>query len=301
MSSFLNFIFGAVFFLIWIIAGGFITQANVKLTSYKNKDDNLNKAYWYTFWAAFTTWFLVGAAIIVGILAAIGVVGLFATGAAVTAVAPEVVLPVAAEATEAGVEGGVAASEVASTAGKAGSAKEIVKYAGKGVSAVTIAILIAGLILVNVTGILAALAASEMGKSPNYDPTNSDLKKAYDDCITTTVMCLATAGLFIIAIISYIVTSKRKKKKAKEAEELAIKERQMMSQPSLQYVQPTVQYAQPSLQYVQPSVQPNPQYVKPETSNITDQLYAYGKKYLNKYGPALQKKYGPALQKYIGQ
>ena len=60
MSSFWNFAFGAILIIIWIISGGFVTQANVFLGPYKNKDQYLHSAYWYTFWAAFVTWTLIG-------------------------------------------------------------------------------------------------------------------------------------------------------------------------------------------------------------------------------------------------
>src|SRR5579871_6212246 len=80
MGSFWNFVFGLILIIIWILSGGYVTQANILLTSYNQKDDDLHSAYWHTFWAAFTTWTLVGLFIIFVILGIVGIVALFSTG-----------------------------------------------------------------------------------------------------------------------------------------------------------------------------------------------------------------------------
>ena len=219
MSSFFNFAFGAILVLIWIVAGGFITKTNVSLGPYKNTDDDLHNAYWYSFWAAFVTWTLIGIFIILVILSVIGVVALFGSGAGEAGVAAEG----GAAAAEGGVaaESGIAAEEEATL--EEGKSKK--GAIATGVSWFTIAFLIFALILVGITGVLSALTASSMVKSPNYDPTNSKLKTAYTDAIISASMCLGAAGLLIIGIIVYFIIGERRKKKIEDEKELAAKER----------------------------------------------------------------------------
>jgi hypothetical protein len=69
--------FAAVLILIWIVAGGFVTQANVFLHSHKGDDKNMKDAYWYSFAAAFITWFLVGLFLLVGLAALVGFGSIF--------------------------------------------------------------------------------------------------------------------------------------------------------------------------------------------------------------------------------
>ena len=211
MSSFWNFLFAAVLMLIWIIAGGFVTQASVFLTPFKNKDDDLNRAYWFAFWAAFITWSLVGIFIILIILSIIGVVALFGSGVGEAEVA---------------VEGG------AVTAEEIGAAKVAKSSKGKGavstgISWFTIIFLGFALILVTTTGILAAIAASSMIKSSNYDPSNHKLSTAYTDCIVSASLCLGAAGILIIGIIVYLIVGEQKKKKIQQQKELAQKQHQL--------------------------------------------------------------------------
>lgn len=182
MSSFWNFLFGAILVVIWIVAGGYVTQASVYLTSYRNNDDNLNTAYWFTFWAAFVTWFLVGVFIILVILSIIGVAALFGSGVG------EVGL--AAEGAE-GAEFEQAAFRSSNTSG--------------GFSWLTIIFLLFALGLVITTGVLSAIAANSIAQSPNYDPNNDTLKTAYTDCIIAASMCLAAAGILIIGTIIYFI------------------------------------------------------------------------------------------------
>lgn len=230
MSSFWNFAFGAILVLVWVIAGGFITQSNVFLGPYKNKDDYLHKAYWYSFWAAFITWTLIGIFILLVILSVIGVVALFGSGVGEAGAAAEGGAVVA--------EGGVVAAEGAeaaevaefeSTATKAAKGKSS-KGKGKGaistgVSWITIAFLVFALILVAITGVLSAITASSMVKSPNYDSNNNKLKTAYTDAIVAASICLGAGGLLIIGIIVYFIVGEQRKKKIQAQKELAAKER----------------------------------------------------------------------------
>lgn len=184
MSSFFTFVFSALLIIIWIIAGGFITQTSVLLHPHRDKDSNLHRAYWYSFWAAFVTWTLVAIFLILIVLAVVGVVGLFSTG-------------VGEEATAADYLGG---SSVTSN-----------------ISWLTVAFLVLALILVSVTGVLSALTASNIKASPNYKPTDPKMKKAYDNAIIAASMCLGAGGLLIIGMISYFVLAWQEGKKAQEA------------------------------------------------------------------------------------
>lgn len=223
MSSFWNFLFGGLLVLIWIVAGGFITQANVKLGSYKNDDDFLHRAYWLSFWAAFVTWTLIGIFFILVILSVLGVVALFGSGVGEVAVAAES----GAAAAETGVE--IAELEAKKLVG--GKAKT--GFVTSGVSWITIGFLIFALILVVITGILSAITASSIAKSPNYISTNSNFKnlnKSYTDSIIAASMCLGAGGLLIIGVITYFVIGIQRKNKIKTQKELAEKEQQLKLQ-----------------------------------------------------------------------
>lgn len=228
MSSFWNFAFGALLVLIWIVAGGFVTQANVKLHSTKDKDSDLNKAYWYTFWAAFITWFLVGIFILLIILSVLGIVALFGSGVGEAGAAAEGGA-VAAEGAE-GAETAEAAEAEEGAAGRSRKANEAAKSpqgqsaVSTGVSWLTIAFLVFALILVAITGVLSALAAASMIRSPNYDPSNANLRTAYTDCIIAASMCLGAGGLLIIGIIVYFIIGEQHKKKIEAQQKLEQKE-----------------------------------------------------------------------------
>ena len=217
MSSFWNFAFGAILVLIWIIAGGFITQANVFLGPYNDDDDYLHDAYWYSFWAAFITWTLIGIFIILVILSVIGVVALFGTGVGEAGAAAEA--GVAAE--------GIETEEIGSTVAKSKKGKGLIST---GVSWLTIAFLIFALILISITGVLSALTASSMVKSPNYDSTNDKMKTAYTDSIVAASMCLGAGGLLIIGIIVYFIIGQQRKKKIQQQKELVAKEKALEKQ-----------------------------------------------------------------------
>jgi len=220
MSSFWNFVFGIILVLIWIVAGGFVTQANVYLTSYRNKDDDLHRAYWFSFWAAFITWFLIALFILLVILSVIGIVALFGSGVGEAGVAEG-----------AAAEGGVAAEG-------AESESALTKYRNSaqggnnetGISWLTIGFLIFSLILVGITGILSAIAASSMVKSKHFDPTITKLKTAYTDCIIASSLCLGAGGILIIGIIVYFIVGEQREKKIEAEQKLVQKERAIQLQ-----------------------------------------------------------------------
>lgn len=261
MSSFWNFAFGAILIIIWIVAGGFVTQANTYLHHYRNDDKYMHSAYWYTFWAAFVTWTLIGIFILLIILSIIGVVALFGTGVG-----------------EAGTAAEAAEVESAETMGKG---KKSGKIAGKTISWFTIAFLIFALFLVATTGILAAIAASDMVKSSSYDNTNRKLTSAYQSCIISASVCLGAVGIIIIGIITYIAIGFQKKKKIEQEAELIAKTKNIQSNPPNPYYPPKTPYSAPNIPINpnNPNNQYNPNNFNPYSISSYTDAYAQLSKY----------------------
>ena len=187
MSSVWGIIFIVILLLIWIIAGGYITQANVYLGEFKNNDDLFKQAYDYTFWGAFITWTLVGIFILIIILAIFGVVALFGSGAG---------------------EAEVAAGEEESIYSKAYKQYQQNNSADQeGISWLTITFLFIALVLLSVTGILAAISAEDMTKSHFFDQNNNNIKVAYNNCVIAAILCLTSVGLIVLGLIGYMFAS----------------------------------------------------------------------------------------------
>lgn len=186
MSSFWKFLFAGILIIIWTIAGGYITDANVHLHGSRNKNDDFHNAYWYSFWAAFITWFLWGLLIILIFLSVIGVIALFSTGVGEVALTTE----------------SLATATTLATG----------KTAKVGISWGSLIFLIVALILVIVTGVLSALTASSIAKGGGVN----DLQKAYHDAIIAAVMSLATSGLLLVSVFTYIYLAESRKSKVKK-------------------------------------------------------------------------------------
>lgn len=217
MSSFWNFIFGAILVILWVIAGGYVTAANIKLSSYSDDDLDLHQAYWFTFWAAFVTWTLVGIFIILVILSVVGLVALFGSGVGEVGVAAE------------GAEGGVLASEELGSSQLSEQYLKSQEQSGisQGISWLTLAFLIFALILVGITGILAAIAASSMVKSSNFKNTDAKLTTAYTDCIIAASMCLGAGGILIIGTITYFIVGYIREGKIKAQQAIIEKQKKL--------------------------------------------------------------------------
>lgn len=158
---------GLVLIAIWITAGGFVTQASTLFHADKNVNEFSHRAYWYTFWAAFVTWTLVGLALIAGFLSLTGIFSLFSF------------------------------STVAST---------LSPYSKpQGISISTVIFLLVCMALVFTTGVLSALAAYNMQQSNLMNENNERLAKGYSDCVIAAVSALTAGGLLVIAIIAVIV------------------------------------------------------------------------------------------------
>ena len=185
MSSYWGILLVVVLIVIWIVAGGYITQANIKIRKFEGNDQFFKKANDYAFWAAFITWFLVTLFVLLMILAIAGVVGLFSTGAGEAEVGAE-------------------EAEGAEEDEESNLYKQYSKSQNQGgISWSTIIALIFTIVLVSITGILAALAAEKLKQSSKFTESNADMKIAYDDCVIAAIMCLGTGGLLILSVIFY--------------------------------------------------------------------------------------------------
>jgi len=179
--------------LIWIVSGGFLTQASTFLHGSRD-DRNISKAYWLTFAAAFMTWFLIGMTIIVVILIIAGVVGLTAgTGGADLAVGAEeaATMPI-----------------------------------GPAMSWGTILLCVAAAILIATSGSLGAAAAYYIRKSGKYKetPTVQHIHKAYKWCIIAACMCLVGFFLVVSGFMLLWWHNNKKKKEKEQAKEKAKEE-----------------------------------------------------------------------------
>lgn len=191
MSSYWGILLAIVLILIWIIAGGYITQANIKIRGFEGNDEFFRRANNYAFWAAFITWFLVALFVLLMILAIVGVVGLFSTGAG-----------------EAEVAAGEAGEVEAASKEESSASKLYKQYSQEnnngGVSWSTIIVLFFAMVLVGITGVLGALAADQLKQSHLFTDTNPDMVTAYNDCVITAVICLGVDGLLILGVIFYL-------------------------------------------------------------------------------------------------
>jgi hypothetical protein len=191
MSSYWGIILAVVLILIWIIAGGYITQANIKIRGFEGNDQFFKTANNYAFWAAFITWFLVALFVLLIILAIAGVVALFSSGAG-----------------EAG-EAEAAVSEEETTYSKFYKQYQKSTMSNNSnpsedtISWSTIIFLFFAFVLVGITGVLAALAADQLKQSHLFTDSDPNMVTAYNDCIIAAIICLATDILLILGIIFY--------------------------------------------------------------------------------------------------
>lgn len=208
-------LFSIVLVIIWIVAGGFTTQASVFLTPYKDTNNSFNQAYWYTTIVAVLTWLLVGIFIILVILAIVGVTALFGTG-----------VGEAGAAVEAGeVEAAESSSALENLASKLDSGQ--ISKLQTGFSWFSIGFLIFALGLVITTGVLSSIAASDLHGV--IDHTVPNQVTAYNDCTISAIMSLTAAGLLIVGFITYVTIFylKRGKLEEKQKQLMEIKEREV--------------------------------------------------------------------------
>lgn len=221
MGSIWNIVFAFGLLLIWMVAGVFITDASVKLGSYKDVDSYFSSAYWYAFWAAFITWFLVILVfLIIVIIIVLGLLG-FAVLSVGTAGAADVAIA------EVGVDAGIGATVGVGTELAIGSTEVVDTSLDTAANAVkatqkrgaisktiyvgTLIFLGVALVLTITTGVLSALTARAMVSSPNFIPSDPDLNSAYINSIVAACLNLGAAGLIIIGFIAYYILYNKKK------------------------------------------------------------------------------------------
>lgn len=166
---------GLVLIAIWVVAGGFITQASTLFHATRVVNEQANRAYWYAFWAAFVTWTLVGLSLIAAFLSIFGIFEIFSFASVATVLTPN--------------------------------------SKPKGVSASTVLFLLFAMGLVFTTGILSALSAYNIQQSGVLNVNDERVNKGYRDCIIAAVASLTAGGLIVIAIIVVIVLGQIRKGK----------------------------------------------------------------------------------------
>jgi len=195
MSGWLEFFFIILLIVVYLVSAIYITKASKILNNYKTADSDLDQAYHYAYLGATVLYVLIGLTIGVFVIAIIGIALLYKSGAA---------------------------RDAASTATQGGAVLKT-KAANSGVSIITILAMIIAIGLVGATGVFAAAAASYISRSSLYSQNSSTLKPAYDDCIIAACVSIGTIGLLIIALITYVVLT-RKSSDANEVELPTIKE-----------------------------------------------------------------------------
>jgi hypothetical protein len=186
----LIYIVAIILFIVWVVAGGFITQSNVFLHPYRYDDTYMHLAWLLTFWVSFITWVLLILMIVLVILAIAGVGALFGTGA-----------------------GEAAQAEKLAT----GDEPQLPQTPQIGTIVIVMLVIFLGLVIFN--GISSIVASINIKKSPSYSSENPKLKKAYDSCIIAAVMSMVSAGLLLIGLIALSVVKSSQAKKNKIIQE----------------------------------------------------------------------------------
>jgi hypothetical protein len=158
--NFWTFLFGLLLVIILIVSAGYLTQANLFLTAYKDKDPELHNAYIFSFSAAFLVWGLIALFLFLVFLSLYGVISLF---------------------------------------GSEPSTSDSTSWSS------TIFLVLA-LILIAITGGLAAATASAISNSPNYNSSITKLQTAYDDSLIAAGLSLGAVLIIIIGTIVYWAT-----------------------------------------------------------------------------------------------
>lgn len=92
---------------------------------------------------------------------------------------------------------------------------ETIMYTG---SIVTIILGLLSIALAATVGILSAIGANDMRKSPNFTNQGQD-KEAYDDALIASICGIASVGLLIITVIIYWINRYRKSRQEAKAVE----------------------------------------------------------------------------------
>lgn len=198
MSSLWSFLITTVLVVIFIVVGGYMTQAADYLRGYRKQDPLIDKAYRYCVYVAIIVWSIVALVIIIISLAVTGIVALFSTGVGEVGVAAEA--------------GEGATVEEGASRNFTGNNPNL----GSGISWITFGFLILAMILVTIAGVLAAQAAAALKSSPKYNPDNRYKVKAYDNCRTSAILSLGAVGLLLLSVTFYLLYEYRQRELAKE-------------------------------------------------------------------------------------
>ena len=183
--------------IIWIIAGVFITQANVKLPA-KTDDDTLHSAYKLSFWAAFTTWTLVGIGLILIILGALLGTVLFSFGI-----------------------GEVDVAEMAAAGAVIDKTKE------PHTSSIAIILLFLSATVATITGVMSAITAYYIndylsnGGQANGGATVDDLEKARKDAVIASILTISSVAVLVISVIVLLTYQHKQKIKFQQMQKQA--------------------------------------------------------------------------------
>lgn len=196
------YVIGIILFLsLWLYSGYLITASNVSCGSLKKKykgDASIVNAYNWSVSAAVTTWVLFGLALLAFVLL---IISLPFGGF-------EVLMGV-------GVLDGIF----------------LIKW-----GPIILFLCLGGLLLV--TGICSVMASINIHASVNYDPDDSDFKRAYNDAVISACITLGTIGLLASALVLHIVLKKRHQ--ANKLQQYSDAEAQ--TQTPVTYIQPQQSY-----------------------------------------------------------
>lgn len=172
-------IFIAIFIIMWLVTGFYISFANTAIGKVKNDNDS-NAAYDWSLSAEIITWTIVSIAVVGGIILVI----LFFLGGDV-----------------------ILGGEMLLTAGSQ----------GKLIKGITLFVLVVIAFLLLITAVCSMMSALDINKSPSFDPTDSNYNKAYKYSIIAAVLAFATlVSLPFILIIMHIFHSEKIKKEKRE-------------------------------------------------------------------------------------
>ena len=175
-----------VLLLLWIITGGFITEANIYLDKYKDSNTYLNKAWKYTFAVAFMTWFIVALAII-GIVALV-----FGGGEAL----------------------GIKFAKSQQNNLKKGKLPNIELY--------IIIFFLFALSLLIISSVLAVVSYTEIEKNLKLQNgiNNNDINKAYTSTKYGFIFGFISVGLALILLLVYIIKYEKDRKNENKLDKL---------------------------------------------------------------------------------
>lgn len=204
MNIIVYILFIIIALVLLFIAAVYTTRAaiNVRKASDYNTNENLKSAHRYLTWAAVIIWIIFGTAILVVVLTMIG--GIFFS--------PEE-LAAGAVAETAGITEEESVAALTKTFKKVSAkTKAHVKSTSTFESFIHVLVtimMLAIIILALFDGILSAVAASKITKTPNYN--TEPLKTAYDSAVIAAVLGIGGGSVVGVMFMVYLIGEHRKK------------------------------------------------------------------------------------------